>query len=298
MAVSKVAVIRGKGVLSSGGKVNMQKLSLMFKKGFQIISGEYNLRESMRLLFNVRARIGIKINTISGKRMSTLPETSLSLARVLKENGFQEDRIFIWDRTNRELKAAGYRLNLNRKGIKIFGTDTDGVGYKSELVSHLNIGSIFSAIQSRFITESISLAVLKDHGLAGITAGMKNYYGAIHNPNKYHDSNCNPFVAELFDTKYIKPKHKLTILDCLLVQFHRGPAYHPSWAKTYETLVFSTDPVAADFVGWKIIEELRAEKGLPSLKEEEREPKYLMTGEKMGLGNANQKSIQIIEELI
>ena len=296
--LSKVVVVKGRGVISTTGDINQIKLRLMYNRGLQILTGQQSLRESLGFLFNKRDRVGIKINTIGGRKLSSRPEVTISLANKLEESGIQKSNIIIWDRTNRELKDAGYYLNLSRIGIKIFGTDTNGVGYNSKLISHLNIGSLFSSIQSKLVTASISFAVLKDHGLAGITAGMKNYFGAIHNPNKYHDFNCNPFIAELFDIKYIKEKHKLSILDCFLVQYHRGPSFHSQWAKNYETLVFSIDPAAADFVGWQIIEKLRAEKGLPSLKEENREPKYLITAEKMSLGKANLKEIQIIEEEI
>jgi uncharacterized protein (DUF362 family) len=251
--------------------------------------------ESLRLLFRSNDRVGIKINTISGKKLSSRPEVSFSLARLLSECGIPKKNIIIWDRTNRELKDAGYNPNLNGGDFQVYGTDTQGVGYNRDLTSHRNIGSLFSSIQSDMISASISLAVLKDHGMAGVTAGMKNYFGAIHNPNKYHDFNCNPFIAELFETTSIKKKHRLSILDCLLVQYHHGPSYHAKWAEKYETLIFSTDPVAADFVGWQVIEKLRAKKGLPSLKEENREPIYLITAERMGLGKANPEEIKIIE---
>jgi len=296
MKLSKVVIVRGKGVLSSRGEINQKKLRLMYNRGFQILAGQKSLGEGLGRIFNKRDKIGIKINTIGGRKLSSRPEVTLCLAKLLAENGIQDTNILIWDRTNRELREAGYHLNLGQRGIKIFGTDTDGVGYNSKLISHLNIGSLFSSIQSRFITASISFGLLKDHGLAGVTAGMKNYFGAIHNPNKYHDSNCNPFIGELFDTNFIKRKHKLSLLDCLLIQYHRGPSFHSQWAKNYEALIFSLDPVAADSIGWQIIEKLRAEKGLPSLKEENREPDYLITAEKMGLGRTNPEKMQIIEE--
>jgi len=296
MKAAKVILIRGREVLSPRGEINQKKLLQMYERGFQILTGQPDLGEGFRLLFNQRDRVGIKINTIAGRKLSSLPGVTLGLANLLAEKGFQEKNIMIWDRTNRELKESGYRLNLSRNGIKILGTDTDGVGYNPALISHLNIGSRFSAIQSQHITASISFAILKDHGLAGITAGMKNYFGTIHNPNKYHDFNCNPFVAELFDTKLIKNKHRLTILDCLVVQYHRGPSFHTRWAESYNGLVLSIDPVAADIIGWQIIERLRAKKGLPSLKEEKREPVYLFTAAKMGLGRANKEEIQIVEE--
>jgi uncharacterized protein (DUF362 family) len=184
---------------------------------------------------------------------------------------------------------------MNRAGIRVIGTDSNGVGYDRTLTAYLNIGSLFSAIFSRTITASVSLAVLKDHGLAGVTGGMKNYFGAIHNPNKYHDNNCDPFIAELFGTPMIRNKHRLSILDALKVQYHRGPSSHPRWAENYGALIFSEDAVAADTVGWHIIEKLRAKKGLPSLEEEQRSPKYLQTAEKMGLGFSHLKNIHIIE---
>ncbi len=281
--------------MNQEGAIDQNKLLGMFNRGFELLMDKQNPRDSLRLLFSPNDRVGIKINTISGKMLSTRPDVALSLAKLLLEAGIRERNIIIWDRTNRELKDAEYRLNFNGSGFRVFGTDTQGVGYTRDLVDHLNIGSLFSLIQSDMVSASISLAVLKDHGMAGVTAGMKNYFGAVHNPNKYHDFNCNPFVAELFETDFIRKKHKLTILDCLLVQYHRGPSYHPHWAERYEALLFSLDPVAADFVGWQLIEKLRAQKGLPSLEEEKRAPIYLKTAEKMGLGKANSSQIQVIE---
>jgi len=82
----------------------------------------------------------------------------------------------------------------------------------------------------------------------------------------------------------------------LTVQCHKGPSFHPQWAEKYGALVFGADPVATDAVGWRIIEEIRAKKGLPSLTEEQREPLYLATAERMGLGTADPGRIEVIEE--
>jgi uncharacterized protein (DUF362 family) len=267
----------------------------MYQKGLISMTGQKNSTDALHVLFKDKDRIGIKINTIGGRSISTAPTTSLSLAQLFTDNEWDANNILIWDRTNRELKEAGYGLNMNQKGIKVYGTDSNSVGYTKNLTAYLNIGSLFSTIQSNTITASVSLAVLKDHGLAGVTAGMKNYFGAIHNPNKYHDNNCDPFIAELFGTPVIRNKHKISILDALKIQYHRGPSSHPKWAKNYGALIFSRDPVAADTVGWQIINQLRKEKGLPSLEEEERFPQYLFTAEKMDLGTSNLKNINIIE---
>jgi len=293
--MSRVVIVRGTSRFFQGKELNMKTLARMYEQGFSVLTGQKKNEDSLSYIFPEKSRVGIKINTIGGKNISTRPEAALCLANLLTQSHIREENIIIWDRTNRELKSAGYQLNLNRRGIRIFGTDTQNVGYNHTLVSHLNVGSLFSSIQSDHISASISLAILKDHGLAGVTGGMKNYFGAIHNPNKYHDTNCNPYVAEVFDTDLIKKKHKLTILDATVVQYHRGPSYHAKWSETLGILIFSLDPVAADYVGWKTIERLRAKKDLPSLKEDGREPQYLKTGEEMGLGKANQSRIDVIE---
>jgi uncharacterized protein (DUF362 family) len=298
MAASRVVIVKARGAYLSSGDIDTQKISALFERGLALLTGQPKASDGLASLFKRSDRLGIKVNTIAGRKLSTRPELPLLLARMLGDSVLPAKNIIIWDRTNRELREAGYSLSTSGNGFKIFGTDTEGAGYTQEPIAHLNIGSLFSTIQSDAISASISLAILKDHGLAGVTAGMKNYFGTIHNPNKYHDFNCNPFVAELFDMVEIKGKHRLTILDALTIQYHRGPSYHSRWAERSESLIFSLDPVAADFVGWQIIEKLRSANGLPSLEEEKRKPVYLETAERMGLGKAQAQNIQILEDQV
>jgi uncharacterized protein (DUF362 family) len=298
MSLSKVVIIRAPGVLSADGTVRGPVLERLYEKGFLLLTGAANARDALASIISPSDRVGIKINAIAGRRLTTPPEVSLPLAGLLVRAGIKDRAIVVWDRTNRELKDAGYRLNAAGEAFRIMGTDTAGMGYGSDPLEHRSIGSRFSAIQTDFISASISLAVLKDHGLAGITAGMKNYFGAIHNPNKYHDDHCDPFVADLFDAAPIKSRHRLTILDALQVQYHRGPSFHAAWADRRETMVFGFDPVAADYAGWQIIESLRRAKGLPTLFEEERPPAYIKTAERLGLGRAAPGDIQIIEDTV
>jgi uncharacterized protein (DUF362 family) len=286
MSGAKVVTIRSPEVWTPAGRPDEARLQRMIVRGFELLTGRSEAREGVLSLFTPDDRIGIKINTIGGKALSTRPETALSLGLWLSENGIPERNIILWDRTNRELRDAGFRLSTSRSGIRIFGTDEAGAGYGTELVAHGEVGSLFSTIQTDLVTASISLAILKDHGLAGVTAGMKNYFGAVHNPNKYHDA------------PPVKPKHRLTVIDALLVQYHRGPSYHPQWAEKAGALIFSLDPVAADRVGWDLIENLRAARGLPTLEEEGRKPLYLATAEKMGLGRSTPDAIETIVEEI
>lgn len=293
---SKVVVIRGRGSRPEPGRTDEAVVGRMLDRGMTLLTGRTTAAEAVRAVFSPSDRVGLKINGIAGRALTTPPEVALPLARLLVQAGLAARNIAVWDRSNREMREAGYRLNVEGGEFRIFGTDTAGLGYESEPLIHRNIGSLFSRVQTGFVTASVSLAVLKDHGLAGVTAGMKNYFGAVHNPNKYHDAHCDPFVAELFEAAPVKARHRLTILDALTVQYHRGPSYHARWAERAETFVLSLDPVAADAAGWRLIESLRRAKGLPTLAEDGRAPAYIQTAERLGLGRAGTADIQVVED--
>ena len=296
MPESRVVVVGRAGLLSRSGDLDAGLVRRAIERGFCLLTGETKAPAAVARLFRPSDRVGVKVNTIGGPLISTRPETALALAQALVAGGIPAGQIAVWDRTNHELRAAGYRLSDGSRDIKVLGTDTSGFGYGRDLVSHRGVGSLFSTLQADFATASISLAILKDHGMAGVTAGLKNYFGAVHNPNKYHDNHCDPFVAEVFDVPFVRAKHRLTIVDALRVQFHRGPSFHPQWTEASGRLIFSLDPVAADCVGRDLVERLRRAKGLPSLREEGREPIYLATAERMGLGRARPEEITLVEE--
>jgi hypothetical protein len=296
MEKARVVIIRSERALAANGLPDPGSMLRMFRKGLEILTGSNQAEEALRQLFQPAENIGIKINTIGRRAISTYPEMAVTLGLWLGKTLGHEDKIIIWDRTNEELKEAGYKLSRSVGSLRIMGTDSSGIGYTSQPVINRSVASLFSRIQAELVDSAISLALLKDHGIAGITGGMKNYFGAIHNPNKYHDSNCDPYLADLFEIDLIRKKHRLTILDALRVQYHRGPSYHPQWNEKTNQLIFGFDPVAVDAVGWKLIENLRAKKGLPALSEERREPTYLQTAENLGLGLAHFDNIEIIEE--
>jgi uncharacterized protein (DUF362 family) len=119
--------------------------------------------------------------------------------------------------------------------------------------------------------------VLKDHGICGITNALKNFFGAIHNPNKYHENRCDPFIADINMLSEIRNKIRITISDVLTAQCEGGPPFMPQWAWPFNGLLVGFDLVALDRIGWDIIEKKRKEMGLLTLKQVNREPTYIAT---------------------
>ena len=176
-----------------------------------------------------------------------------------------------------ELGQAGYKLNRSVRGVRCFGTDAEtiGSGYQREIESSGRIGSCFSRIVAEQVDALICVPVLKDHSLAGVSLGMKNFYGAIHNPNKYHDDNCDPFIVDVVSHRFVRPKWRLTVCDGTRAQCHAGPARHPGFMWPFGGLIVGTDFVAVDAVGADLIEVKRRERGLNPLAVEGRPPRHI-----------------------
>ncbi len=89
----------------------------------------------------------------------------------------------------------------------------------------------------------INVPVVKHHSLSGMTAGMKNWFGALAGPrNKLHQ-NIDFSIAEL--ARLFKPT--LTIQDATRVMQKGGPTGgRPDDLVAYHSVVVSTDPVAAE----------------------------------------------------
>ena len=126
---------------------------------------------------------------------------------------------------------------------------------------------------------------------------LKNLFGAIHNPNKYHLNVGNPYIADVYMLPPIREKVELTICDATMAQYEGGPPYMPQWAWPFNGLIVSRDPVALDQTAWRIIEQKRAEKGMKSLEEMKRGPSYIATAADSShqLGTNDPRRIECVE---
>lgn len=270
---------------------NVPQLQLALDKTAQRLTNTNDTTKAWQALFSPKDVVGIKVNTLAFRPVTTHPQLVEAIIKSLLAAGLNEKQIVVWDRMNYELQRAGFEINRSSKGTRCFGTEQD-YEYEPEIVG--SVGSCFSRILTSLCTALINVPVLKDHDLAGATLGLKNFYGAIHNPNKYHDNNCDPYVADVNTFPHIRNKLRLTICDGLNIQYHGGPAFKPKYRHKANLFLASLDAVAIDSVAIKIIEDKRKENGLPSLTEAGRPPKWLNTAEQRGLGNANPSNIEVI----
>jgi len=240
-------------------------------------------------------RVGIKVNTLGGRGLSSSVQLVEAICECLQRAGVRAQDIVIWDRDTDELRRAGFRIHAGGDQVQCFGTDR--VGFEDDLASFGSVGSQLSKILTQLCDVLINVPVLKDHDGAGVSISLKNMYGVIHNPNKYHPNGCNPYVADVNMLPDIRGRLRLHICDAINACYEGGPALKPEFTWQANTLLVSQDPVALDTIGWQMIEHKRAEEGLKPLAAEGRAPRYIETAADRDhhLGNHDRNHIDVVE---
>ncbi|GBD92768.1 hypothetical protein BMS3Abin05_00343 [bacterium BMS3Abin05] len=291
---SRVVIVQSDSIRAGGLKIHKQIVREMLETAMQNLFPGSPGKTVWKTLFSPKDVVAVKLNCLAGKGLSPHPELVEAIVAGLKSAGIPERHIILFDRLNEDLKRAGFKINRRPPGVICLGNDS--AGYDPELIVYRSIGSLMSRVLTNYATAIINVPVLKDHGIVGFSGGMKNFFGVIHNPNKYHLNVGDPYVPDLSSYPLIKNKLRLIIFDAVNAQYDGGPPYIPRFAWPFNGLIAAADPVAVDYVGWQIIEEKRHEKGLPPLKAVNREPKYIFTAadSRHRLGTANPDQIQII----
>lgn len=247
--------------------------------------------EAAAALFSTKDIVGIKVNCLAGKFLSPRVELVEALVDLIAEAGVDRRRIVVFERSNRELERAGFTVRESGPPYRCIGTNND---YDREPSTSGDIGSCFARMVSTTCSALVSFGVVKDHDLSGVSAGMKNWYGVIHNPNKYHDNGCDPYITDIARHPYIRNKLRLTVLDGVIAQCHGGPAFRKGGVFELGMVAASTDPVAADLWAWREIEAERVKRGLPTLEAAGRPARFLATAAKAGLGIDDPERLSVV----
>jgi len=291
LPANRVVVVKHPATVA-GGKIDADAVDALLEQALAKLSPAGDAGAALKALFQPSGVVAIKVNCLAGPPLSSHPEVVKGLARRLHEVvGIAPDRIIVYDRAQGELQAAGFEERTEH--YRSLGSDQ--AGYDVEPTVSGQAGSCYSRIVSEMATAIINVPVLKDHDLAGLSGALKNHFGSIHNPNKMHLDHCCPYVADVNCAPHLRDKHRLVVCDALLVCYDGGPAYKPDTTVEHGGLIVATDPVAADAVGFDLLEKLRKEHGLPPIAGTDRAPRYIEVAAdaEHGLGEADLKRIEV-----
>lgn len=297
----------------------------MLKAAMLRLAGTENLKEAWLQLVSPEDVIGLKVNPIAGKLLSTSHAVTQAIVRQLEEAGIARDRLVIWDRREADLKEAGFTAE-NYPGIRILGTEyqdengsyinAEGKFYAEERIDKnhyfyvdlegeydaytmpymINGGkySYFSRICTEEVTKIINVPVIKNAGTT-ITVAMKNLaFGSITNTARLHGPMWHDTCASVCAFPPLRDKAVLTIADGLTGCFDGGPSANPQFICHYNTLVVGTDPVAVDRVCYDLVIAKRIEEGVQE-REKEGARAFMDLAEKWQLGVADREKIDLTE---
>ena len=257
----KIVIAQDNSIRVSGKNLDAGKVNTLLEKGIKSFFDTDNHIKGWKKIIPAGSTVGVKINCLAGKGgASTQIELTESIIRQLVESGIKEEKIIVFDRLSSDLESAGYRINTHGSNYRCYGNYYKG--YERNLRISGSVGSLFSRVLTEECDVILNVPVLKDHGICGFTGAMKNMYGVIHNPNKYHEQTGDPYIADLYNYPLIKNKTVITVMDALNCQYNGGPPFFPRWSFPYNGIIIGTDPVALDTVGVSIVEELRKKNNL------------------------------------
>ena len=296
---------------------------MMIRKAMLELTGEINLDKAWRIFVNPGEKIGLKVNPVAGKLLSTSHAVVSSIIRQLTESGIERKDIIIWDRRGMELKETGFTSD-KYPGIRIMGTEqqdekgsfTDSEGkfygegnldkewfywadvegeYDAETMPYMINGgkySYFTRIVTREVDKIINIPILKNAG-GSITNAMKNLaFGSISNTGRLHTQLWNETCAEVCAFAPLRDKVVLNICDGLRGCFNGGPGANPQFICNYNSILLSTDPVAMDRIGYDIIAEKRIAEKIQKSAAPGALP-FLALATSLGLGVSDKEKIDL-----
>ena len=169
------------------------------------------------------------------------------------------------------------------------------IGVKEENIASDDRGVLRNPVFERS-TALINVRPMRTHHWSGVGTLLKNYIMFVPNPWSYHGNACERLGA-IWLLPHVKDKTRLNILVMLKPLFHGIGPHHfsPKYTWPFCGLIVSTDPVAADATGARIIQTKRDE-----FFKEERPisppPRHIAAADtRFKLGNSRPENIELIK---
>ena len=299
------------------GSYQGEPVRQMMRRGMATLTGAEGWAGAWKQFVQPGDVVGIKVNPVGGKLMISAPEVFREIVGGLGATGIPAKDIVAYDRYHKQFLDMGFHTwlpegvrwssatkDVDQTQMSIDGYDPDHYmdmaltlpGYD---VTNLTARRSYAAkFITREVNKLINLCVLKDHQSAGITLALKNLsHGLVNNVSRSHGTRtlnaCGAFIPAVVAMPVIRNKAVLHILDGVKGLYHGGPGARPQFIWEHRTMYFATDPVALDHVGWRVIDEKRAQAGMKPVAEDppdkfstflRRQPEHVEIAGALGLG--------------
>ena len=304
------------------GKPSEEAAYEMLKVSMLALTGEKSLKKAWRKFVGTKDIIGLKVNPVAGKLLTTSHAVTKAIIKQLEESGIPRKNLVIWDRREMQLHETGY-TEENYPGIRVTGTecqDSEG-GYYAEngklyseeridksqflyadiegeydaytipYMVNGGVNSYFTRICTEEVTKIINVPILKNAG-AAVTLCLKNLsFGAISNTGRLHKI-WNEACAYPCAFPPLRDKVVLNIVDGLRGCFEGGPAANPQFICNYNTMLVGSDPVAVDRIGHDIVIGKRIEEKIQT-EDKPSSLRFMEIAQELKLGVADRDKIKL-----
>lgn len=306
------------------------RVKTLFENGLARLTGK-SPRESFDLFFEAGDVVGLKVNPVGPKLISTRLELVDAVIDWLRSGGIKGSNIIIWDRFDYMLRDAGFTPErfpgIGIEGLQTmdeaaasgqtqdnsrwlapgghhvseanfdrsfsYWVDVEGPKDLPYLNQHVFNGkdSYFGKLLTQKLTKIINLPVFKNTGNA-ISMATKNIgFGAICNTNRLHKPLYLNVSTEVQAFPVIRDKLVLNVTDALRAQYDGGPDAAAAFLYSFGTLFLATDPFALDMICHQTLVAKRKSMGI-KVNEHPLYTEYLRYGQRLGLGWADPEKIQ------
>jgi len=290
----------------------------MVDLGVKEMTGKSDLAAAWKQFVKPDDVVGIKINSWGGRLISTKRAIIQAVADGVRAAGVPVERIVVWDqyqdnldtyvrRQEIESRLGGVRFKACSPPVTKEMTRQPGPlpGFATEPVRFPWGQARVSELVANELTAIINLGVLKDHITAGVSGVLKCIsHAVVERPWDCHDDFCNPYIADIVNIPVVRDKLRLHVLDAVLGVAVGGPQLQ-SLDRLFmnERLLFSTDPVALDRIGYDWIAKARLDRGFsPMETRTDRAPGmtgipggYIATAAARGLGTDDRQAMQVVQ---
>lgn len=258
----------------------------MMQRGITELTQAPSWIDAWRSLFVKGDVVGIKVSPVGGKKLCSDALVLQEILAGLGNAGVPARDVIVFSRYREEIISAGIDkwlppgVHWDAPSEKYDEIQHDMDGYDPDHFMEMALikpgedlndphmrRSYVARVVTRQINKLINLPVLKHHQSAGVTIALKNMsHGMVNNVNRSHVTAtlnaCGIFIPSVVSLPVIRDKAVLHICDAVKAGYHGGPGTNPKYIWEQKTLYFSTDPVALDKTGLKVIDAKRQQMGM------------------------------------
>jgi hypothetical protein len=264
-----------------------ERIQAMMNRGITNLTSKPTAREAWLSLVSTQDVVGIKVYSDPGPNSGTRPAVAEAVARGLIAAGLPPTNIIIWDRSEPELRQAGFFDLAEQLGVRVAASSKAGYEetnyYDTPLIGNLAYGdlefekkgngigrkSFVSKLVSHELTKIINLTPLLNHNEAGVCGNLYGLaIGSVDNTMRFEGApgRLATAVPEIYALPALGDRVVLNIVDALICQYEGGQSGLLHYSAILNQLRFSRDPVALDILSIRELERQRRKAHAPNVR--------------------------------